>query len=40
VIRKLQKTYAAELANKNSAYDGEKMWFAIGALPQIKNDFL
>jgi len=29
-------TYAAELANKNFAYDGE----TIGALPQIKNDCL
>nr|CAB3472833.1 unnamed protein product [Digitaria exilis] len=34
VIEKLQQTYAAELANKDFAYDGEKSLFTIGALPQ------
>ncbi|ONM31333.1 hypothetical protein Zm00014a_019947 [Zea mays] len=39
VIEKLQQTYAAELANKDFAYDGEKSLFTIGALPQVKNEF-
>ncbi|GJN06292.1 hypothetical protein PR202_ga24007 [Eleusine coracana subsp. coracana] len=39
VIDKLQQTYAAELANKDFAYDGEKSLFTIGALPQINNEF-
>jgi eukaryotic translation initiation factor 2C len=39
VIDKLQQTYAAELANKDFAYDGEKSLFTIGALPQVNNEF-
>jgi eukaryotic translation initiation factor 2C len=39
VIEKLQQTYAAELANKDFAYDCEKSLFTIGALPQVKNEF-
>ncbi|KAL6615579.1 hypothetical protein ACP70R_037849 [Stipagrostis hirtigluma subsp. patula] len=39
VIDKLQQIYAAELANKDFAYDGEKSFFTIGALPQVKNEF-
>ncbi|AQK89302.1 putative argonaute family protein isoform X1 [Zea mays] len=39
VIEKLQQTYAAELANKDFAYDGEKSLFTIGALPQVKMEF-
>jgi eukaryotic translation initiation factor 2C len=40
VIDKLQQTYAAELANKDFAYDGEKSLFTIGALPQVNNEFI
>ena len=40
VIGKPQQTYAAEHANKYFAYDGDKSLFAIGALPQTKNDRL
>ena len=36
VIEKLQQIYAAELANKDFAYDCEKSLFTIGALPQVK----
>jgi len=39
VIKKLQQIYAAELANKDFAYDCEKSLFTIGALPQVKNEF-
>jgi eukaryotic translation initiation factor 2C len=39
VMEKLQQTYAAELANKDFAYDGEKRLFTIGTLPQVKNEF-
>ena len=39
VIEKLQQIYAAELANKDFAYDCEKILFTIGALPQVKNEF-
>jgi len=39
VIKKLQQTNAAELANKDFAYDGEKSMFTIGALSQVKNEF-
>ncbi|WVZ71609.1 hypothetical protein U9M48_020178 [Paspalum notatum var. saurae] len=39
VIDKLQQTYAAELANKDFAYDGEKSLFTIGALPQRNDEF-
>ena len=39
VIKKLQQTNAAELANKDFAYDGEKSLFTVGALPQVKNEF-
>ncbi|KAF0895445.1 hypothetical protein E2562_012453 [Oryza meyeriana var. granulata] len=39
VIDKLQKTYHSELSNKDFTYDGEKILFAIGALPQVNNEF-
>ena len=39
MIEKLQQIYAAELANKDFAYDCEKILFTIGALPQVKNEF-
>ena len=39
MIEKLQQTNAAELVNKDFAYDGEKSLFTIGALPQVKNEF-
>ncbi|WVZ71614.1 hypothetical protein U9M48_020181 [Paspalum notatum var. saurae] len=39
VIDKLRQTYAAELANKDFAYDGEKSLFTIGALPQRNDEF-
>ncbi|WVZ71611.1 hypothetical protein U9M48_020179 [Paspalum notatum var. saurae] len=39
VIDKLRQTYAAELANKDFAYDGENSLFTIGALPQVNSEF-
>lgn len=39
VIDRLHQTYASELGNKDTAYDGEKSLFTIGALPQNINEF-
>ncbi|KAL6850464.1 hypothetical protein ACP4OV_021091 [Aristida adscensionis] len=40
VIDKLKEIYAADLANVNFAYDGEKNLFTIGALKHKKDEFI
>jgi eukaryotic translation initiation factor 2C len=39
ILDKVQSTYAADLAGKQFAYDGEKTLFTIGALPRNKLEF-